>query len=141
LDLGELIDQMEKKAMQAISASGAKIRRDYREASLMDLVENTVDLAMAVLKTYGVTDFTEDIWYYYIGFFNCCRKEQFAYLVGQDAKHVLLRMHSKSMICEKLRSYTNEQYEACALEAAERKKDEILKFWDEYIETRKMPFR
>lgn len=114
--------------------SGVRIRDDYTKANLTDLVENTLDIAMDIVANYGIGDEAAEQWGYYIEFFNCCSHAGLHEVVGRDAKELLLKMHTSMRTRKLLNEYCSEEYGFAVNETVKRKKEEILKFWDEYVE-------
>lgn len=145
----EMVREAESKSAQAAENAGEKfasgkdvpIRTDYEKATLADLIENSVDTVMEVIKIRGIRFHQHIFWDYFVEFFNCCRKPEFIGCVSKDAKARLLHLHgSKPEIYNLLNTTPDDIYELATEIASENKKEEILKFWDEYVETRKIDF-
>jgi len=114
--------------------SRIKIKDNYTKTSLVDLVENTLDIAMDLVASYGIGEEATEQWKYYIEFFNCCSHPGLYDPVGTDARELLLRIHTSMKIRKLLDGYSSREYGTAVEEVVKRKKEDILKFWDEYVE-------
>ncbi len=135
----------------------SKLITNYDGKSLVDLVENSVEVSMEVVKR-AIEDakkkskpeeecqakyFLEvqradrllKLHYdYFIEYFNCCRFESFASAISDDTKFMVVALHKKPEINSLLRNYDKESYEEATLYAARKLKDKLIAFWDTYIE-------
>ncbi len=112
--------------------------RDYKKHSLLDLVSNSIDIAMEIMKQRGVTEDVKRHWEYYVELYNCCQHEEYANVIAPDVRSRILDLHSHQSVYERLKATSAEDYENATLHAAKAKKEDILKFWDEYIENRSL---
>lgn len=125
-----------ESALKELKIVRGQVIRDYEKHSLADLVANSIDIAMEIMKQRGITGEVRHHWEYYIEFYNCCRFEEYANIVAPDARSRILDLHSHQSAYEKLKATTIEDYERATLYAAKAKKEDILQFWNEYIENR-----
>lgn len=111
------------------------VSKNYAKSSLVDLVVNSLEIVMSSMRRNGLPYNHKTNFQYYVEFFNCCRKEELVSAVAPDVRQRLLAIHVDFNIRKMLASYTGEEYELATLVAARKKKEDIMKFWNEYVET------
>ncbi|MFH0752206.1 MAG: hypothetical protein V1914_01260 [archaeon] len=148
--LGEIKEAEDKKRVEEVVETpstpmkvakiiGTHLNREYKKTGSVDLVElitNSLDITIGIMIQLGINYEIKPHWEYYVELYNCCNHETFADVIAPDVKSKLLFFHKGSIAYPVLEKFTREEYEQATAIAVKQKKEDIMKFWNKYVENR-----